>query len=217
MIRLALLPAFLLAACSHGSGSYVPPAPANPMDPAQWEIGPVAYPGGNPSTGTPLHPAAHPNGFVIELPQAPGSAHTVTMPSAPLAGKTRIVMQFRVETAPGVRIVPRDRPELTGMLSLYFERAGLCWSATCEAQRWYSAPFARVRPLVAGEFTIEARLDSDWVGALTSSRANNYASFLDSLANTGRVGFVLGGGNGAAHGVNATGPARIVVTRFSVE
>ena len=50
-----------------------------------------------------------------------------------------------------------------------------------------------------------------------SSRESNPSDFKSAIDNAGRIGFVLGGGDGLGHGVFATGPARIVVTGFTVE
>lgn len=219
-----LLVALALAACSHsGGGGYTPPppevqssVPLGSMDPNAWEIGPIIN-GENISVNMPLHPAPHPQGWVLNLPLPPGSAHYITMPTGgPLTGKKAVTLRFRVETEGGAKIVPRDLPELTGMLTLYFERAGLCWTSACETARWYSVN-GRVRPLVAGEYVLRAGFDEPWTGVLTTISTDNPNAFAETLRFAGRIGFVLGGGNGVGHGVHATGPARIVVTGFTVE
>jgi hypothetical protein len=145
-----------------------------------------------------------------------GSVHYVTMPSAPLAGKSRLVMRFRVELAPGAQIVPASDPASPSMLTLYIERAGLQWTASYEDWRWYAA-FSRLSPIVAGEHTVTAPLDGPWSAAAVSTRESNPQAFDATLQDTGRIGFVLGGGTGAGHGVRSTGPARIVITSYTVE
>ena len=191
------------------------------MNPVEWEIGPVIG-GRNYSAGVPLHPLASAAGWVIDLPgptNAAGSVHYVTMPSGSLEGKTRVKMRYRVEAAPGVKLVPTKFPGAPSILTLYFQRRGDDWSARggYEAYRWY-ASFARHTPIQpGGEHIIEARFDGNWTAVLKSSRANNPEGFEQALRGAGRIGFVLGGGDGAGHGVYATGPARIVVTSFEVE
>lgn len=217
----SLLLALALVGCAsdnHSGGTNTPPIPpvvVNPMVPTSWQLGPIVN-GENYTTGANV--GVYPDGWYIDVPPPPGSVHYVTMATGPLTGKSKIVMEFRVETGPGAKIVPSDVPQLTSMLSLYFERANLCWTAACETQRWYSVGFANVRPLVAGSYVLEAPFDANWTAVLTTSRASNPAAFADTMANAGRVGFVLGGGNGAGHGVYAVGgAARIVITKFTVE
>jgi hypothetical protein len=181
--------ALLLPACGGGGSDGAEPAP--------WES----------------HQSALP--WTVDIPQD-GSAHYVTMPSGPLAGKTRLVMRFRVELADGAQIVPASDPASPSMLTLYIERAGLQWTAAYEDWRWYAA-FSRLSPIVAGEHTVTASLDGPWSAAAVSTRDNNPDAFLATLQDTGRIGFVLGGGTGAGHGVRATGPARIVITSYTVE
>lgn len=205
------------------STSVTDPAALDPMDPANWEIGPVVN-GQSYSLGMPLHPSPHPDGksagWIIDLPTAPGSVNYVTMPTGSLAGRTKVTMHYRIEAAPGVQIQPRNFPDRPSTLTLYFQRSGDNWSAQAayEAYRWYAA-FSTNSPIrtTAEDRVIEARFDGNWTAVLTSSRANNPAGFEQALRETGRVGFVLGGGDGLGHGVNATGPARLVVTSFRLE
>ena len=154
--------------------------------------------------------------FVI--PQAPGSAHYVTFRHGSLAGKRRIVMRYRVEAAPGVRIVPLTMPGSPSIITLYFQRAGDNWSGKrrFETYRWY-ATFATQSPVTPGEHVITAPLSGNWTAVQSSSARSNPAAFRDALLNADQVGFVLGGGDGFGHGVFATGPARIVVTDFRID
>jgi hypothetical protein len=195
------------------------PVPANIMDSSAWEIGPIMN-GENASAGVPLHPTPHPDGWCIEIPNPSaiaGHVHYVTVPTGPLTGKTRVTLRCRIEAAPGVKLVPRNFPDAPSLLTLYFQRKGDDWSAkgAYEAFRWY-ASFGTVRDPRAGEYELEARFDQNWTAILSSSRESNPAGFQGAVDNAGRIGFVLGGGDGLGHGVYATGPARLVVTRFEV-
>ena len=183
-----------------------------------WTIGPIIR-GRNYSQGMPLHPTPRRGGgFVIDLPQAPGSVHYVTFRHGSLAGKRRIVMRYRIEAAPGVRIVPRTAPQGAAMITPYFQRRGDTWTARgrYETYRWYGT-FATQSPLRPGEHQIVAPLDANWTAVETSSARTNPAAFREALANADQVGFVLGGGDGYGHGIYATGRARLIVTDFRVE
>lgn len=217
-IRSMMLRATVLAALAFFAPYGDATANARNLTASAWEIGPIIN-GRNYSRGMPLRPAAGPGGaWHIDLPRAPGSVNYVTFPHGSLAGKKRIVMRYRIEAAPGVRIVPRTAPQQPSMITLYFQRGGDNWSGRrqFETYRWY-AKFARHSPIRPGEYQMVAPLNGNWTAVQSSSARNNPAAFRDALANAGRVGFVLGGGDGVGHGVYATGPARIVVTQFRVE
>ena len=206
-----------LAACGDAAPADARETPAM-ADSAAWEIGPIIR-GRNYSPGMPLHPTPRAGGgWQIDLPRAPGSVHYVTFPTGSLAGKRRIVMRYRVEAAPGVRIAPPSEPEGGGIITLYFQRAGDDWSGRgrFEAYRWY-ATFATQSLLAVGEHEIVAPLDANWTAVETSSARADPGAFRASLAEADRLGFVLGGGDGYGHGVFATGPARLIVTDFRVE
>jgi hypothetical protein len=64
---------------------------------------------------------------------------------------------------------------------------------------------------------IVAPLNANWTAVRTSSAKTNPAAFRDAVADADQVGFVLGGGDGFGHGAYATGPARLIVTEFTVE
>jgi len=183
-----------------------------------WVIGPIIR-GRNHSRGMPLHPTPGPRGsFSIDLPEAPRSVHYVTFPHGSLAGKRRIVIRYRVEAAPGVRIVPRGYPQWTARITPYFQRRGDNWGARgpFETYRWF-ASFASPT-LTRGEHQIVAPLNANWTAIQTSSARSNPGAFQAALAEAGEVGFVLGGGDGLGHGAHAVGgPARLVITSFRVE
>ena len=193
-------------------------AAAATLDPGAWTIGPVIR-GQSHSRLMPLHPSSGPGrGFQIALPQAPGSLHYVTFRHGSLAGKSRIVMRYRIEAAPGVQIVPRTAPRLPSQITLYFQRSGDNWSGRgpFEAYRWY-ATFSTQSPVTPGSHELVAPLNGNWTAVGSSSARLNPAAFRAALAEADQVGFVLGGGDGYGHGVFATGPARLVVTKFTIE
>ena len=142
----------------------------------------------------------------------------VTFRHGSLAGHERITMRYRVEAAPGVRILPATDPASPSMITLYFQRTGDNWSGRgrFETYRWY-ATFATQSPITPGEHVMTASLGGNWTAVQTSSARSAPLAFRDALLNADQVGFVLGGGNGYGHGVFATGPARIVVTDFRVD
>jgi hypothetical protein len=183
-----------------------------------WTIGPIIR-GRNYSPGMPLHPIPRAGGgWHIDLPRAPGSLHYVTFPHGTLAGKSRIVMRYRIEAAPGARIVPATGPGMPSIITLYFQRAGDNWSGRgrFETYRWY-ATFASHSPIVPGDHVIVAPLNGAWTAVETSTARSNPAAFRSAVTAADQVGFVLGGGDGYGHGVFATGRARLIVTDFRVE
>lgn len=184
---------------------------------AGWVIGPIIR-GRNYSRGMPLYPTPGPRGsFHIDLPEAPRSVHYVTFPHGSLAGKRRIVIRYRVEAAPGVRIVPRNFPQWIARITPYFQRRGDNWGGKgrFETYRWF-ATFASPT-LVPGEHQIVAPLNANWTAIETSSARSAPDAFAQALEEADQVGFVLGGGDGFGHGAYATGRARLTITSFRVE
>ena len=182
-----------------------------------WVIGPIIR-GRNYSKGMPLHPSPSAGAaFQIELPQAPGSVHYVTLPHGSLAGKRRIVMRYRIESDRGARIVPRNFPQWTAKITPYFQRRGDNWTGrgAFETYRWYATFVSK--PLTAGEHQIVAPLTANWTAVEGSSARTSPEAFREALAEADQVGFVLGGGDGYGHGAYAIGRARLVVTAFRVE
>lgn len=182
-----------------------------------WVIGPILD-GRNYSRGMPLHPSPHRSGgWYIDLPQAPGHVNYITFRHGSLAGKSRIVLRYRIEASPGVRIIPKNYPQWTGSITPYFQRRGDNWSARgrFETYRWYGT-FA-TKGLVPGVHEIVAPLNANWTAVETSNARTQPRAFQDAVADADQVGFVLGGGDGFGHGVSATGPARLVVLDFRAE
>lgn len=156
--------------------------------------------------------------FFSKRPQRPSGIPYVTFRHGSLAGKRRIVMRYRIEAAPGVRIIRATDPNLPSMITPYFQRAGDDWSARgrYEAYRWYGT-FATQSPIVPGDHQVIAPLNGSWTAVMTSSARSNPSGFRDAILDADEAGFVLGGGDGYGHGVYATGRARLVVTEFRVE
>jgi hypothetical protein len=216
MLFRALTATFVMLAA--GNGVTAASAAGYHSNPSAWTIGPIIK-GRNYSKGMPLRPSpARRGGMQIDIPRAPGSVHYVTFRHGSLAGKSRIVMRYRIEGEPGARIVPTTVPTSPSMITLYFQRGGDNWSARgrFEAYRWY-ASFATQSPLTPGEHVLVAPLNGNWTAVQSSNARTNRAAFGDALANADQVGFVLGGGDGLGHGVSATGRARLIVTDFRVE
>jgi hypothetical protein len=184
------------------------------MTAQNWEIGPVIN-GRNYSVGMPLNPVQTPDGWAFDFPLSPGSAHYVTFPFGSLAGKTRIVMHYRIEADPGVQIVPvccSTSPAIGP--TLYFQQQGDDWNT--DGMRWW-ATFDTKSPMVSGDYEVTIPLDGAWTSVMTMTAQSNPQQFITAKSNAGRVGFTLGGGDGFGHGVYATGRARLVVTEFNVE
>jgi hypothetical protein len=219
LFRAAAVTALALLAACGGDGAQANAAPASRLlDAGAWEIGPIIR-GRNYSQGAPLHPTQRRDGgWHIDLPRPPGSVHYVTTPYGSLAGKSRIVLRYRVVADPGVRISPPSAPTGPSIITLYFQRSGDNWTGRgrYETYRWY-ATFASHSPIRPGVHEIVAPLDGRWTAVETSTARNNPAAFRAAAESADRVGFVLGGGDGYGHGVFATGRARLIVTDFRVE
>ena len=185
-----------------------------------WEIGPV-FRGRNASVGMP--PAPTPAGwgwyFNFPFPHAgAGHVHYVTFQPGPLLGRSKIVMRYRVDAAPGVKFVPQERPAERATVSLYFQRSGDNWSGKrhYEHFRWF-APLDTLREIVPGEHEVTVSLyDGKWGSVMGHPAAANWAAFQSSLAETDRIGVLFGSAGGRGHGVYATGPARFTLISFRI-
>lgn len=189
--------------------------------PAQsWEIGPLIR-GRNYSVNMPLRPQPVRDGLRIDFPypdKAAGHVHYVTFRHGPLEGKRRIVMRYRIDAAPGTRFIPQEYPDRTATLSLFFQQRGDTWTAKgpYETYRWY-APNAKVMELAPGQHTIAIDLNDAWISVYGKTPGEVPRSFQNALANTERVGFVMGSAGGRGHGVFATAPATLTVLSFEVQ
>ena len=203
-----------------GLAAALPAVTAAAQSAGAWEIGPTVR-GRNMSVGMPAAPTPQRSGWSFDFPNPhprAGHVHYVTAPTGPLDGKSRIVVRFRIDAAPGVRLAPRESPQSPATLTLYFQRRGDNWSARgrYEHYRLYAAHAHRVE-LSPGEHEISLPLDGrSWKSVQSATGADAPAQFADALANAERVGFVFGGGLSAGHGVYATGPARFHLLSFRI-
>ncbi len=127
-------------------------------------------------------------------------------------------MRYRIDAERGTRFVAREHPNETAAITLFFQRRGDNWSARgrYEDYRWY-APISTMVPLRPGEHQITLRLDDPlWGSVMGASAAQRPGAFAATLAQTERVGFVLGSISGRGHGVFATAPARFTLLDFEV-
>lgn len=186
-----------------------------------WEIGPIIR-GKNYSVGMPLAPKSERGGWSFDFPvgsKVAGHVHYVTFRPGSLAGKSRIVVRYRVDARAGTRFVPQANLDRAGTVSLYLQRRGDNWNARGRYQyyRWY-APAATVRELAPGVGEISVSLDDpQWISVLGQPSGNNPGAMADALADAERIGLVFGSSNARGHGVYATAPAKFVMTGFRVE
>jgi len=199
-----------------------PPPPPGSGDPmvsplmvaSNWEIGPIIN-GQNYSIGMPLHPTQTPDGWAFNIPLWPGSVHYVTCDIGSLAGKSHIVMTYRVEADAGVEIFATTAP---GGISigptLYLQRRDDDWIS--DTYRWWDSVDARM-PIKQGEYQLDIPLDGRWTSVMGTKASDDPQSFATAIELAQKVGFTLGGGTGYGHGVYANGNARMIVTSFKVE
>lgn len=217
MIRTSALAAFV-AALSIAVAAPAPSA-ARAGAPA-WQIGPILD-GESYSPGMPPYAARRDGAAFFDIPwPSPrrGHVHYVTLPTGPLTGAHRIVLRYRIDGEPGVRILPEENPRQKATLSLYFQRHGDTWNAKGRyaTYRWY-APAAMMGPLTPGTHEVSVPLDANWVAVQGANRKTAPKAFAEALANASRVGFVLGSSGGRGHGVFATAPARFTILDFRIE
>ncbi len=191
------------------------------QDASDWEIGPLIR-GKNYSKGMPLHPRPTRTGWSFDFP-APdadaGHVHYVTFRPGSLAGKTRVVVRYRIDARPGTRFVPHETPQLPGAVSVYFQRRGDSWSAKrdYEYYRWF-APANAVRDLAPGEHEISVRFDDpEWISAMAKKSGSAPGRLQAALNDVDRIGLTFGATvSGRGHGVYATAPARFTLLSFDI-
>lgn len=186
------------------------------MPPAEvWQIGPVIR-GKNYSAGMPATMQQGAKGPWFAFPmRGEGEVHYVTLPLRSLEGAKAITVRYRIDAAPGARLMAADG-SAQGTFGLAIQRSGDNWTARgrYEAYRWYS-PEAPV--MTPGTHTFTARLDDPrWVGVLSSTAANNPRAFAAALSEAQSISMTFGGGSGRGHGVYATAPARFTLLDFSI-
>lgn len=213
MIRLLALIIVALMA-----GGVALPSTAGAQSASDWEIGPTIR-GRNYSVGMPLSPSPAGRGWYFDFPypsEAAGHVHYVTFQPGSLAGKSKIVVRYRVDAPPGVQFRARKAPEQPATVSLYFQRYGDNWTARrhFEYYRWFAPTVREITPGLH-EMTVSLR-DNGWISVLGKPRTSNPAAFEMALAETERVGLLFGSASGRGHGVYATGPARFTLIDFRI-
>jgi hypothetical protein len=204
-----------MAALFISSASAAPP----PAD--KWEIGPIIR-GKNYSVGMPITPTATKTGWTFQFPQPDleaGHVHYITYRHGPLTGKKQIVMRYRISAAPGVKFVPREYPAEVAKLSLFFQRRGDTWTAKRRYAyyRWY-APSSKMMPIAAGTYEVKVALnDPEWIPVMGGTAGGSPAEFASAVADTDRVGFVMGSDSTRGHGVFATSTAKFTLLDFRIE
>lgn len=216
-MRTLLISAALIGGAA--AGTTASPALAQSANAAAWEIGPIVR-GRNLSVGMPPTPSQARRGWYVDFPYphvGAGHVHYLSTNAGPLIGRRRIVMRYRIDAAPGVRFVPRERPGTPATISLYLQRAGDNWTARGPYENYrYFAPAHTVAPITPGEHVMSVELDGRWTSVNGTPAARDPASFRDALAEAESVGIVLGWPGGRGHGVFSTGPARLTVLSFQV-
>lgn len=183
---------------------------------SSWEIGPIID-GRNYSIGMPLHPTQTTDGWAFDFPLSSGKVGYVTYRFGSLSGKSHIVLKYRIETDPGVKIYPVCCAQLDSMgPTMYIQEKNDNW--TTSTKRWW-ATFNSPYPIQAGEYELDIPLNNGagWTDVTGHDSIHYSNDFADSKADAERVGFTFGGGDGYGHGVYADGRARFVVTSFKVE
>lgn len=192
----SLIPAMAIAVAAQPLGAL--------LDPYAWSI--------DFSRGMPRQPAPAPGGWSIDFPY-PGQGHVnyVNFSPGPLAGRRAIVVDFRIDAAPGVRFVPREASGQPATVSLILQRRGDRLTPRYANYRWY-APAHTVVRLAPGQHRLTVPIDATWTSVLGQPAASQPRAFAAALADTARVGLVFGTASARGHGVFATGPARMTVT-----
>lgn len=213
---------FLILAASASLGAAgvaALPSQAAAQSVGMWQIGPVIG-GRNYSVGMPRAPMPAGRGWQFDFPyphEGAGHVHYVTFNPGSLAGKSRIVVRYRVDAAPGVRFASRRNAAQPATVSLYFQRRGDSWSGRGQYEhfRWF-APAAAVRELRPGVHEMSVSLRDGWTSVLGRPAAANPQAFHAAIGETQSVGLLFGSAAGRGHGVFATGPARFTLISFRI-
>ncbi|MGV1681739.1 hypothetical protein [Sphingopyxis sp. NJF-3] len=185
-----------------------------------WEIGPVIR-SKNYSVGMPPHPVRLGKGWYFDFPYPDlrsGHVHYVTFNPGSLAGKSRIIIRYKVKADQNVRFVSREYPDRTATVSLFFQRSGDTWTAKGKFNhyRWY-APSTTIQAIEPGVHEMIVDLsDRNWVPVSGGARNFDVEAFNEALVHSSRIGLVFGTAGGRGHGVFATGPARFTLIDFRI-
>lgn len=190
--------------------SVAPAAAAQRLDASAWSI--------DFSRGMPARPLPASGGWAIDFPfPGPREGHVnyVSFAPGPLTAARAILVDLRIEAAPGTRFVARDTPAMPATVSLFLQRRGDSLSRRHALYRWY-APRHGVIELAPGLHRLVVPIDHGWTSVLGEPAAAHAAAFRDALADAGRIGLVFGSTSRRGHGVHSTGPARLTVTDFRI-
>jgi hypothetical protein len=111
-------------------------------------------------------------------------------------------------------------PGKPGALSLYIQRQGDDMSAmgVMAYYRWFAVPERVDLALGSVTLTVSLKDVSKWVSVYSSDPAVNASYWQPALASVGNIGFVLGGGCFAGHGVALTsGSATFTLKSYVVQ
>ena len=198
---------FAVAAALSASGVHAQSA-------SSWEIGPVIN-GRSYSPGMPRTMSDGSRGPTFQFPtsEREGHVHYVTRAVGSLSEAQRITLRYRIDAGQGARFIPRERPEETASLSMYFQRRGDTWQAdrAYGDYRWYAAAPVSLRP-GTHTVTVEMRAD-DWI-PVSRSGSDDFAT---AKALAGRAKFPFGWRGGRGHGVYATAPAQFTLLSFEID
>tara|TARA_R110002072_G_scaffold22383_34_gene78445 strand:- start:4397 stop:5041 length:645 start_codon:yes stop_codon:yes gene_type:complete len=187
----------------------------------EWTIGPIIR-GKNYSVNMPLQPEPTRSGWAFDFPypsRSAGHVHYVSFDPGSLAGKSKIVVNYRVTADRRTRFVPQEQPHLAGTVSLVIQRRGDSWNAKgrYEHYRWYS-PAEHVHEITPGVRRMVIDLDNPgWTSVLSRRASENPRVFRDTLAQARQVGLVFGSAAARGHGVFATAPASFELLSFAIE
>ncbi len=187
----------------------------------EWTIGPIIH-GKNYSVNMPLKPQPTRSGWAFDFPypsRSAGHVHYVSFHPGTLAGKSRIVVNYRITADRRTRFVPQEQPQLAGTVSLVIQRRGDTWSAKgrYENYRWYS-PAEHVHEIAPGVRRMVIDLNNPgWTSVRGKRAGDNSKAFRDSLVQTEQVGLVFGSSAARGHGVFATAPASFELLNFELE
>ena len=205
-----LLPLFAAAAVTGAAAVMAQPA-------SGWEIGPDIR-GKNYSVNMPATLRESREGAQFDFPypdRRAGHVHYVTRRTGSLEGARSMTIRYRIDAAPGTRIVPQQHPDRAATLSMFLQQRGDNWTARgpYESYRWYSKALFPVSP---GTHEVTVDLKDDWKAVGSTTSDGNPAAFRRSLADADRVGFTFGSAGGRGHGVYATAPARFTLLDFEI-
>jgi hypothetical protein len=190
--------------------------PNGTLDPLAWFIPVIPGRGsaGIVSQGMPLHPQPHPEGFALDLPQRGSELDQLLFNPGPLTGKRQLLIEGRIEADAGVEFISVSKAEpdkWRSAMTPFLKRAGDDWSMEGKFAdyRWFQHSIRIM--VVPGPFSLGIPLTPEGWEPLGKGGP---AEFAATLAEADAIGLVFGGNEeSSGHGMFATGPARLVITK----